>query len=55
MFIYWASRSREKVLKAFYVRDNPELPPQIHNLLILAEKTTLPLSDEQKQLLGEIT
>lgn len=44
----------EKVLKAFYVRDIDESPPWIHNLIRLAEKTTLTLFDEQKQLLGEI-
>ena len=44
----------EKVLKAFYVRDIEELPPRIHNLLRLAERTNLILSDEQKLLLGEI-
>ncbi len=45
----------EKVLKAFYVIDVEELPPRTHNLLRLAERTTLLLSDEQKLLLGEIT
>ncbi|MDI6735281.1 MAG: HEPN domain-containing protein [bacterium] len=44
----------EKVLKAFYSRDTSESPPLIHNLVRLAENTTLSLSDEQKQLLGEI-
>lgn len=44
----------EKVLKAFYVRDNDESPPKMHNLIRLAEKTTLPLSDEQKQFLIKI-
>jgi len=37
----------EKTLKAFYVRDNKEHPPKIHNLVRLAEKTALRLSDEQ--------
>lgn len=44
----------EKVIKGFYVRDRGETPPKIHNLLRLTEKTSLPFSDEQKQLLGEI-
>jgi HEPN domain-containing protein len=44
----------EKTLKAFYVRDNKEQPPKIHNLVRLAEKTTLNLTKEQKQLLAEI-
>ncbi|HEC98739.1 MAG TPA: HEPN domain-containing protein [Nitrospirae bacterium] len=45
----------EKVLKAFYVRDAGELPPRTHNLLMLAERTTLLFSDERRLLLGEIT
>ena len=45
----------EKILKAFYIRDVNEAPPRIHNLLRLAEPTTLQLSDEQKQLLMDIT
>ncbi|MBI3582322.1 MAG: HEPN domain-containing protein [Nitrospinae bacterium] len=44
----------EKVLKAFYLRDKEEQPPKIYNLVKLAENTTLNLSNEQKQLLGEI-
>ncbi|MGQ9569598.1 MAG: HEPN domain-containing protein [Thermodesulfovibrionales bacterium] len=44
----------EKVLKAFYARDTGESPSWIHNLLRLSENTKLSLSDEQKQLLGEI-
>lgn len=44
----------EKVLKAFYVRDTGEIPPKIHNLVKLAEKTALLLSDEQKQLFAKI-
>ncbi|GER94363.1 HEPN domain-containing protein [hot springs metagenome] len=44
----------EKVLKAFCVRDRGEMPPKVHNLIILAERTNTHLSDEQKQLLGEI-
>ncbi|MBI5187357.1 MAG: HEPN domain-containing protein [Nitrospinae bacterium] len=44
----------EKVLKAFYVKDNNEIPPKIHNLLRLAERTGLLFSDIQKQFLGEV-
>lgn len=43
----------EKVLKAFYARDNDATPPKIHNLLNLAENTELALSEPHKQLLGE--
>lgn len=44
----------EKVLKAFYVRDRGKMPPKVHNLVILAERTSMHLSDEQKRLLDEI-
>jgi HEPN domain-containing protein len=45
----------EKMLKAVYIRDTNESPPRIHNLLRLAEPTILQLSDEQKQLMMDIT
>jgi len=38
----------EKVLKAAYARNHSDLPPRTHNLLLLAEKAGLKLSDEQK-------
>ncbi len=44
----------EKTLKAFFVRDNEDTPPKIHNLVNLAENTKLSLSWTQKQLLGEV-
>jgi HEPN domain-containing protein len=40
----------EKVLKAHYVKDNEnQMPPRIHNLVKLAEKTQIVLSDELKE------
>jgi len=45
----------EKTLKALYIRDAGDAPPRIHNLLRLAELTTLRLSDEQKQIFMDIT
>lgn len=44
----------EKVLKAFYVRDNQKSPPWIHNLVRLAEHTKLPLTDVQRQFLADV-
>lgn len=44
----------EKVLKAFYVQNKDEFPPKTHNLVRLAENTSLFLSEEQKQFLMEI-
>ena len=45
----------EKALKALYVRDNEnKLPPKTHNLVKLAEKTTMSLTMEQKIFLDEV-
>jgi len=44
----------EKTLKAFYVKDNGNSPPYLHNLIRLAENTSLFLTDEMKQCLMEI-
>ena len=43
----------EKVLKAIYVRDK-KAPPWIHNLVRLAENTTLQLSEEQLMFLANV-
>ncbi len=45
----------EKGLKAFYVKDNDNrMPPKTHNLVKLAEKTTIPLNAELKLFLDEV-
>jgi len=45
----------EKLLKAYYVKVKSDYPPFIHNLLRLAEKTELSLTDEIKMQLVTIT
>ncbi len=46
----------EKALKAHYVKDNEnQMPPRIHNLVKLAEKTRIPLSEEKKVFLDEVS
>ena len=45
----------EKLLKAYYIKNVNDQPPYIHNLLRLAEKTTLQLSEEQKDFLVTVT
>jgi len=45
----------EKALKALYVRDNEnKLPPKTHNLIRLAEKTTISLTAERKVFLDQV-
>ncbi len=38
----------EKLLKAYYVKNIDKQPPFIHNLLRLAEKLDLEISEDQK-------
>ena len=45
----------EKLLKALYVQRNSKTPPFIHDLVRLAEKVDLALSDDQKDILDTIT
>jgi HEPN domain-containing protein len=47
----------EKLIKALYVKNNEEYEniPRAHDLLYLAEKATLKLTDDQKKILAVIT
>ena len=45
----------EKLLKALHVKANNDYPPFIHNLVRLAEKCGLDLTEEQKLFLVTIT
>ena len=45
----------EKLLKALYVKTKNDYPPLIHNLLRLAEKCDLYITEEQKLFLITIT
>lgn len=45
----------EKLLKAYYVKVNEGFPPFIHNLLRLAEKGEIELSEENKMFFITVT
>ncbi len=45
----------EKLLKAYYVKVRSDYPPFTHNLLRLAEKSDLELTDDRKEQLVTIT
>ncbi|MFA6403258.1 MAG: HEPN domain-containing protein [Salinivirgaceae bacterium] len=45
----------EKLLKAYFVKVKSDYPPFIHNLLRLAEKAVLELTDDEKEQLVTIT
>jgi HEPN domain-containing protein len=45
----------EKLLKAIYVSKKDEAPPYTHDLVILAEKCSINVSEDQKNQLAEIS
>lgn len=45
----------EKLLKAYYVKVKSDYPPYIHNLLRLAEKSGIEMTDDIKEQLVTIT
>ena len=45
----------EKLLKAYYVQNADAHPPRTHNLLRLAEKSELELSESRKDFLTTVT
>lgn len=45
----------EKLLKAYYVKNVAINAPKIHNLLILADKIGLKLTEEQEDILKDIS
>jgi len=45
----------EKLLKAYFVKMNEDFPPYIHNLLRLAEKSGLVMTEQDKTNLAYVT
>lgn len=45
----------EKLLKALYVKTKSDYPPLIHNLLRLAEKCEIDITEDQKIILVTVT
>ena len=45
----------EKLLKGYYVKQLAQHAPPIHNLLSLAERAGLPLTEEQKDVLDTVS
>jgi HEPN domain-containing protein len=50
--LFFAHLAIEKVFKALICQQTEAIPPKTHNLLLLASKTDLALSDEQKLFLA---
>ena len=53
--LFFCHLSIEKMLKAIIVKSTKTAPPLVHDLIRLAEKAKLPLSEAQKNELVEIT
>ncbi len=53
--LFFCHLSIEKMLKAIIVKSTKTAPPLIHDLIRLAEKSSLPLTDSLKNELAEIT
>jgi len=53
--LFFCHLSIGKILKAIIVRSTKAAPPLIHDLVRLAEKAAVPLSERQKNELAEIT
>ena len=53
--LFFCHLSIEKMLKAIIVKSTKTAPPLIHDLIRLAEKAKLPLSEAQMNELAEIT
>lgn len=53
--LFFCHLSIEKMLKAIIVKSTKTAPPLIHDLIRLAEKAKLPLSEAQINELAEIT
>lgn len=50
--LFFIHLTAEKLLKAFYVKDNEvNIPPKTHNLITLYNQTSLNLSEEQTNFL----
>lgn len=45
----------EKTLKAYWVKIHQTIPPKTHNLIFIAEKSNLKLSEEQQKFLATVT
>jgi HEPN domain-containing protein len=53
--VFMCQQAIEKYLKALFLRKHKTEAPKSHNLLFLAEQIDLEISEENKQLLAEIS
>jgi HEPN domain-containing protein len=53
--IFMSHMALEKALKALVTEETQKLPPRTHNLIDLAQRARVVLSQEQQDFLGKIT
>jgi HEPN domain-containing protein len=53
--LFCCQQAVEKILKALVARRSNKLPPRVHHLVRLAELAALQVSDEQADLLRELS
>lgn len=53
--LFFLHLALEKLLKAIYISKKDEAPPYTHDLVTLAEKCLMSVSDDQKSQLAEIS
>ena len=51
---FMSQQAIEKLLKAIYMQNIKELPPRTHNLLYLADKLGLNISEEHKKIFSQL-
>ena len=53
--LFYTHLTMEKILKAHACRHTQDYAPMIHNLLSLAQRASIALTPERKELLAELT
>lgn len=53
--LFFAQLVIEKLIKAYHIKNNDDSPLYIHNLVLLAQKAGLKLTDQQSEHLKEIS
>jgi HEPN domain-containing protein len=53
--LFFVQLTIEKLIKAFHIKNNDDSPLYVHNLVLLAQKSGIELTQQQKEDLKEIS
>lgn len=53
--LFFVQLTIEKLIKAFHIKNNDDSPLYVHNLVLLAQKAGMKLTEEQEEDLKEIS